>query len=73
MKGGRWDIFNAPITASWVVKKLCGVKETLRDWMRIPKYSINAVYQVLMGTTDRVYWTTAVWNRAVIPRSRFVV
>jgi hypothetical protein len=31
MKGGRWDLFNAPITLSWVVKKLCGVKETLRD------------------------------------------
>lgn len=30
-KGGRWELFNAPATASWVVKKLCKVKETLSD------------------------------------------
>ena len=73
MKGGRWDLLNASITASWVLKKLCGVKETLRDWMKNPKYSIGAVYRDLMGTTDKVCWATAVWNRAVILRSRFMV
>ena len=41
--------------------------------MENPKYSIDVVYKDLMGTTDKVYWATAVWNRAVIPRSRFVV
>ena len=29
MKGGRWDLFNTPAIASWVIKKLCKVKETL--------------------------------------------
>lgn len=28
MKGGRWDLFNALATASWVIQKLCKVKET---------------------------------------------
>ena len=41
--------------------------------MENPKYSINVVYKDLTGTTDKVYWATAAWNRAVIPRSRFVV
>ena len=26
-KGGRWEIFNAPITASWTLKKICAVKD----------------------------------------------
>ena len=73
MKGGRWELFNAPITASWVIKNVYGVKKTLKDLMQNPKYSINVVYKDQMGTIDKVYWATAVWNRAVIPRRRFVV
>lgn len=48
-KGGRWDLFNAPATASWVIKKLCKVKETLEDWMKAPTYYIAAVYKDLLG------------------------
>ena len=54
-------------------KKLCRVKEKLKSWTKSPKYSIDLVYKDLLGTTDKVHWTDTVWNRAVIPRSRFVV
>ena len=54
MKGGRWDLFNAPITASWVIKKLCRVKETLTRWMDQPTYSIETVYMNLMGSAYKV-------------------
>ena len=54
MKGGRWDLFNAPATASWVIKKLCKVKETLSQWMNSPSYSIAEVYKDLMSTQAKV-------------------
>ena len=41
--------------------------------MQNSQYSINVVYKNLMGTINKVYWAIAMWNRAVIPRSRFVV
>lgn len=71
-KGGRWDLFNAPATASWVVKKLCKVKESLKDWMKAPSYSIAAVYKDLLGTQPRAPWETTTWNSATILKSRFI-
>lgn len=71
-KGGRWDLINAPATASWVIKKLCKVKETLKDWMSAPSYSIAMVYKDLLGTYPRAPWAMAAWNRATIPKSRFI-
>ncbi|XP_057532912.1 uncharacterized protein LOC130810803 [Amaranthus tricolor] len=32
-KGDRWEIFNAPITASWTLKKIFGVKDLLLTWI----------------------------------------
>lgn len=73
MKGGRWDLFNAPPTASWVVKKLCKLKGTLSEWMKSPVYSIASVYKDLMGTQDKVEWANIIWNKATIPISRFIM
>lgn len=58
-KGGRWMLFNAPPTASWVIKKLCKVKETLVDWMTVQKYTISSVYKDLMGTQESTTWAYA--------------
>ena len=41
--------------------------------MKSPKYSIEVVYKDFLGITNKVRWVDIVWNRAVIPRSRFVV
>ena len=73
MKGGRWELFNAPITASWVIKKLCRVKEKLNSWMKSPNYSTKFIYKDLLGTADKVRWAGTVWNRAFISKSHFVV
>ena len=73
MKRGRWELFNAPITADWVIKKLCRVKEKPNNWMKSPKYFMEVVYKDLLWTANKVRWADTVWNRAVIPRSRFVV
>lgn len=73
MKGERWEHFNAPATASWLIKKMCKVKETLNAWMKAPSYSIESVYRDLMGSQDSVTWANATWNRPNNPKSRFVV
>ena len=54
MKGARWELFNAPITTSWVITKLCRVKEKLNNWMKSPSYSIEVVYKEILGITDKV-------------------
>ena len=53
-------MFNAPIIARWIPKKLSGMKETSRNWMGEPQYSIATVYKDLMGTSDKVQWARLV-------------
>ncbi|XP_057537068.1 uncharacterized protein LOC130814822 [Amaranthus tricolor] len=70
-KGGKWEIFNAPITVSWVMKKICFTKDTLRSWIFQDNYSIKAVYHETFKSTPKVKWRFVVWNRMSIPRHRF--
>ncbi|XP_057526337.1 uncharacterized protein LOC130805572 [Amaranthus tricolor] len=72
MKGGNWILFNPSITSSWVVKKLCKVKDKLLRWMNTPTYSITKVYNDLRGGGSRVGWNHFVRNRLTTPRSRFI-
>ena len=72
MKEGNWILFNPPVTSSWVVKKLCKVKEMLLRWMKTPTYSIAKVYNDIRGGGNRVGWNHIVWNRLTTPRSRFI-
>lgn len=41
--------------------------------MNSPVYSIVKVYKDLMGTQDKVHWVNTTWNRAIIPRNRFIM
>ena len=72
MKGGNWILFNPPITSSWVITKLCKVKDKLLRWMNTPTYSITKVYNDLGGGGNRVGWDHFVWNRLTTVRSRFI-
>ena len=72
MKGGTWMRFNPPTIGSWVLKKLCTVKETLRVWMIKNTYSIKNVYEELLGQNPRVPWAITIWNRASLPKARFI-
>ena len=53
MKGGRWKLFNPPVTSSWAFKKLCSVKDKLWDLMEQSNYSISKVYQKLQPPLPR--------------------
>ena len=39
-KGANWAIFNPPPTASWALRKLCGIKDKLSRFTSLPSYSI---------------------------------
>ena len=72
-KGADWMLFNPPITASWVLKRLCSVKLQLSEWMCKQKYQIHEVYTHHLDTSPRVRWDKFVWNRAYIPRERYIM
>lgn len=71
-KGGKWEIFNAPATASWTIKKLSTVTNTLKPWICRSHYSIKEVYEHIMLNHHKVPWRFVVWNRISIPKTRFV-
>ena len=72
-KGGNWEIFNAPITASSVMKKIYSIKDTLRNWIFQYVYSIKAVYLETFKFIPQVRWRFVVWNRVSIPRHQILL
>ena len=71
-KGDRWEIFNAPITASWTLKKIFGVKDLLLTWIGKDKYSIKKTYIARVEPHLRFRWINVIWNRFSIPKTRFI-
>ena len=49
-EGGRWKIFNATATDSWIIKKLCAVTTAFKQWICNTVYSINEVYEHTLTT-----------------------
>ena len=71
-KGGRWEIFNAPITASLTLKEICAVKDQLLPWIGKDQYSIHDTYMACVASHMKVRWVNIVWNRLSIPKTRFI-
>lgn len=65
-------LFNPPIAASWVLKKLCYVKSILSEWLGKPNYQIQDIYNHQLESSPQVRWEKIVWNQASIPRELFV-
>lgn len=72
-KGGGCEVFNAPATASWTVRKLCAMTAALRQWICNTTYSIKEVYKHNLVTPAKVRWRGLVWNRTLIPKHKFVI
>ena len=66
-------IFNPLITASWPLKKICRIKDKLREWILKDKYSIKEVYLNNFKDNPKVPWSRLVWNRASSPKSKFIL
>ena len=65
-------IFNPPPTASWVILKLCKVKDHMSTWITSATYNINIVYKELIGSSTRVSWSKLVWHRTSLSKARFI-
>ncbi|XP_057528432.1 uncharacterized protein LOC130807292 [Amaranthus tricolor] len=70
-KGGNWGLYNAPINASWTMRKLCKIKDTWKQWVFKDAYSIKEVYTTTFQCQPKVNWRILVWSGVVIPRTRF--
>ena len=65
-------IFKPPPTTSWVIRKLCKLKEQMSQWINSDKYNINIVYKELIRSNPRVNWCKFVRHRSSVPKSRFI-
>lgn len=70
-KGGNYALFNAPSTASWIMNKLCLIKDTWNQAIFKHSYSIKETYKKSFHLLQKVNWSVLVWNRVSIPRARF--
>ena len=71
-KGANWAIFNSPPTASWALRKLCGIKDKLSRFMSLTTYSIQEVYKERLNLSQPVHWDKWVWHRLNTLREKFV-
>ncbi|KAL2927768.1 LINE-1 reverse transcriptase-like protein [Bienertia sinuspersici] len=79
IKGKNWKRVTCPAGASWQLKQLWEVKDTLKHgyrknvWLANPKgYTIASGYSWLRGDQEKVDWSGWVWNRLNIPKHRFI-
>ena len=72
-KGGIRRIFNPPPTASWTLRKICQMRDQLREWVFQDTYSISSVYSHCIEQSPLVRWDKLVWNRTSIPKSHFIL
>ncbi|XP_057250103.1 uncharacterized protein LOC130591185 [Beta vulgaris subsp. vulgaris] len=78
LKGGDWWEYTPNTSSSWYWRKLCQVKEQLKqsftqaEIRNMRQYSVKHVYEVLMGEQERVYWDRVIWNRMNLPKHRFI-
>ncbi|XP_048503085.2 uncharacterized protein LOC125498836 [Beta vulgaris subsp. vulgaris] len=62
LKGGYWWEYTPNTSSSWYWRKLCQVKEQLKqsftqaEIRNMRQYSVKHVYEVLMGEQERVHW-----------------
>ncbi|KAL2934382.1 LINE-1 reverse transcriptase-like protein [Bienertia sinuspersici] len=79
IEGKNWKRVTSPAGASWQLKQLWEVKDTLKHgyrknvWLANPKgYTIASGYSWLRGDQEKVDWSGWVWNRLNIPKHRFI-
>lgn len=71
--------YKAPSSASWIMKYLCKVKVTLKNYA-IPSWNgqyndqISQVYKMLIGDDHLlVSWAKGVWNRMSPPKQKLIL
>ncbi|XP_021851059.1 uncharacterized protein [Spinacia oleracea] len=78
LKNGEWWGYQPGNSASWYWKKICEVKEVLKqvysenEFSNMPHYSVKQVYEKLEVDKPKVHWDKLVWNRLNTPKHRFI-
>ena len=73
----NWWEYVPKAGCSWYWRKICEVKECIKDKIReaeilqMADYSVKQIYNTLCGTLERVNWDSLVWNRMTTPKHRF--
>lgn len=79
IKGDSWQDYKPTANASWSWKCICKVKQELiqklgvNKWATTQRYAISKTYRILKGNESVVDWSYAVWERAIIPKHRFIL
>ncbi|XP_057548044.1 uncharacterized protein LOC130826473 [Amaranthus tricolor] len=71
----QWEDHRPPITASWVWKGICKLREEIISIVHQQPnthYSIKGVYNQLQPTGISVPWSRPVWCRFSVPKHRFI-
>ncbi|XP_074300183.1 uncharacterized protein LOC141631406 [Silene latifolia] len=79
LKGQEWMEYKPSSNSSWVWRRICKVKEEMRngyvngEWSVQPGgYSPAGCYDWFRGTRPRIQWDKAVWNGWTIPKHQFL-
>ena len=77
IKQQDWRSYNAPNSASWVVKHICKAKQEIMgvcgsDWFDRGKYTTAETYKKLQNTGESLRWCKAIWDHHNIPKHCFV-
>ena len=72
-EGGNWLVYNSPPTIRWTMRKICQVKEKLKQWVSQDTYCIGRVYKANSCPQPRVWWDKIVSHRSSAPKAQFVL
>ena len=78
IRGDDWWTYRPRANSSWYWRRLCQVKEHLKQSFReaefknMLQYSVRKVYDKLVGENPKVHQDGIVWNRPSLPKHRFI-
>lgn len=79
LKEEDWWYYAPNIGASWYWKRICNVKEQLKQFYSMAEmdamssYSIRVVYEKLMGNQLQVAWDKIIWNGLNVSKHKFLM
>ena len=75
IKDQKWEDHNPPITASWIWKGICKLRDEIHAIVQqqtSTQYKIKGVCRLLMPAENNVNWSRNFWCRYSVPKPRFI-
>lgn len=73
-----WMEFNPPFDSCWYLKKICSVKENLKDlglYNQVGnegRFSVKGIYELLTEGREEIGWEKIIWFNGCIPKHSFI-